>query len=268
VPLQLVSMPLAGVTSPVTLASAVVQHTAESLSGIVITQLAQPGARVVWGGAPAAIDMRSGATPMGDPATWLIDSAYIQVGKSFNLPTHTYMGSSDAKIVDAQAGLESAGGTLMAALSGANMVSGAGMLDFLRCQSLEKLVLDAEAIGMAKRILQGIELREQPVALEQMRRSGHKADHLGKPHTIQWMNKELYFPSPVIERGSLESWREKGSTDAGQRAARQVEKILAKARPGSLSPQARRALQEITLAAARRYGMDRLPDLPGEIIFA
>jgi trimethylamine--corrinoid protein Co-methyltransferase len=115
-------MPLAGATAPVTLAAAVVQHTAENLSGLVIHQLANPGSPIVWGGSPASFDMRSGTTPMGAPETWLIDAAYVQVGKRLNLPTHVYMGMSDAKIIDAQCGFESMGGAMMAALAGANMI--------------------------------------------------------------------------------------------------------------------------------------------------
>ena len=209
VPAELVSMPLAGATAPVTLAGSVVQHTAESLSGLVIHQLTKAGAPVVWGGAPATFDMRDGTTPMGDAGTWMIDCAYVQVGKALGLPTHAYMGSSDAKVLDYQAGMESAGGTLLAALAGVNMVSGAGMIDFLRCQSFEKLVLDAEVIAMAKRLVQGIEPREQPIGLDVMRQAGHKASYLANPHTQRWFRKELYIPSAVIDRGSLEAWEKK-----------------------------------------------------------
>ena len=262
IPAELVSMPLAGVTSPVTLASAVVQHTAESMSGVVISQLARPGARVVWGGAPAAIDMRSGATPMGDAGTWLIDSAYIQVGKFLNLPTHTYMGSSDSKILDAQCGIESAGGTLLAALSGVNMVSGAGMIDFLRCQSYEKLVIDAEVIGMVSRILAGIQIHEHPIAVEHMRSSAHRADHLSKMHTLKWFQRELYIPSEVIDRGSLEAWVGKGAKTTFQRASERVEVLLKSYKPSPVSPELASELKAITLAAARKYGMNELPSLP------
>ena len=155
VPAQMVSMPLAGAAAPVTLLGSVVQHAAECLSGITIHQLAKPGAPIVWGGAPAIFDMRQGTTPMGAVETAMIDAAYAQVGKSLGLPTHTYLGASDAKIVDAQAGLESGVTALIGALAGINMISGAGMLDFLACQSAEKLVVDAEAIAMAKRLLAG-----------------------------------------------------------------------------------------------------------------
>ena len=116
VPAELVSMPLTGATAPVTIIGAVVQHAAESLSGIVIHQTAQPGAPIVWGGAPTAFDMRAGATPMGAIETAMIDASYCQVGKSLGLPTHAYLGSSDAKVVDAQAGYESAWGILILSL--------------------------------------------------------------------------------------------------------------------------------------------------------
>jgi trimethylamine--corrinoid protein Co-methyltransferase len=190
IPAELVSMPLAGATAPVTLAAAVIQHAAECLSGITIGQLARPGAKIVWGGSPAAFDMREGTTPMGDVGTWMIDCAYAQVGKHFGLPTHAYLGMSDAKVLDAQCGMESAGGTLMAALAGVNMISGAGMMDFESCQSLEKLVLDAEMIGMAKRLVRGIEPRDEPIALTLFQKMGHRAEYLAEPHTLKWFAKE------------------------------------------------------------------------------
>jgi trimethylamine--corrinoid protein Co-methyltransferase len=269
-PAQLISMPLAGMTCPVTLASAVVQHTAESLSGITISQLAKPGARLVWGGAPAASDMRTGATPMGDVNTWLIDYAYTQIGKSLDLPTHTYMGSSDAKVLDFQAGLESMGGTMLAALAGINMISGAGMIDYLRCQSFEKLVLDAELIGMVKRLARGVEAHEDPIALDKMRQSAHRADFLAKPHTLKWFQKELYIPTELIDRSPLEAWQKKGSAQGKypetifQRASHRVEKLLAAYQPNRLDEKMRAELRRITECEARKYGMQDLPPITSD----
>jgi trimethylamine---corrinoid protein Co-methyltransferase len=264
VPAELVSMPLAGATAPVTLLAAVVQHAAESLSGLVISQLARPGAPLVWGGAPATFDMRSGSTPMGDVGTWLIDSAYVQVGKSLGLPTHTYMGSTDSKTLDAQCGLESAGGIFMAALSGVNMVSGGGMIDFLRCQSFEKLVIDAEIIGMARRLLEGIPARDQPIALDLIRRSGHRADHLSRPHTLKWFQEEFYIPSQVIDRGPVDAWERNGAQTSADRAAARVESLLKDYRPSQISPELRTELKSIVTRAARQAGMQELPDLPSQ----
>ncbi len=150
VPAELISMPLAGAAAPVTLLGSVVQHAAESLSGIAIHQLANPGAPIVWGGAPAIFDMRHGTTPMGAIETAMIDAAYAQVGKSLNLPTHAYLGASDAKIGGCPGRNGKRLSALIGALAGINMISGAGMLDFLACQSPEKLVVDAEGIAMAQ----------------------------------------------------------------------------------------------------------------------
>jgi trimethylamine--corrinoid protein Co-methyltransferase len=234
------------------------------LSGITIGQLARPGAKIVWGGSPAAFDMREGTTPMGDVGTWMIDCAYAQVGKHLGLPTHAYLGMSDAKVVDAQCGMESAGGTLMAALAGVNMVSGAGMMDFESCQSLEKLVLDAEMIGMAKRLVRGIEPRDEPIALTLFQKLGHRADYLAEPHTLKWFAKELYLPSPVIDRATYDGWKRKGATTAAQRAAERVRTLVAGYRPTTLPAALRSELRAIATAAAQKFGMASLPPLPPE----
>jgi len=262
IPSQLVSMPLAGATAPVTIAGAVVQHTAECMSGVTICQLAEEGAPIVWGGSPAVFDMREGTTPMGAVGTWMIDAAYTEVGKALDLPTHAYLGMSDAKIVDAQCGLESAGGAMLAALAGVNMVSGAGMMDFESCQSYEKLAIDAEIIGMAKRLVAGVEPRDDPIALGLMRELGHRAEYLGQLHTARWFSEEQYIPSGVIDRGSLDAWKKKGSKTAWERAQDRVVSLLSTYEPTSLPDELRQELRAITLRAAQSFGMDALPALP------
>jgi len=262
IPAELVSMPLAGATAPVTLAAAVTQHTAECLSGVTIGQLARARSPIVWGGSPAAFDMREGTTPMGDVGTWLIDAAYCQVGKSLGLPTHAYLGMTDAKIVDAQCGLESMGGALVAALTGVNMVSGAGMMDFESCQSMEKLVIDAEIIGMAKRLIAGLEPRDNPIALTLMRKLGHRADYLAEPHTLKWFAKELYLPSPVVDRASLDGWKGSGAKSAVERASERVDRLVSGYRPRPVPDALRTELRAIATRAAQKFGMEKLPPLP------
>jgi len=262
IPAQLISMPLAGATAPVTLAGAVVQHTAESLSGVVIHQLVKAGAPIVWGGSPAIFDMREGSTPMGAVETWMISSAYVQVGKALGLPTHAYMGMSDGKIVDAQCGLESMGSNMVAALSGANIISGCGMLDLESCLSFEKLVIDAEMIGMVKRFVKGIEVRDDPIALTLMQKSGHKGDFLTLPHTRKWYREEQYLPSEVIDRASYEGWKSRGEKTTFERARNQVEKLVTTYQPNTVSEEQRKELRAVTLSTARKSGMDSLPPLP------
>ena len=263
IPAQLISMPIAGATSVVTLAGAVVQHTAESLSGVTINQLANPGAPIVWGGSPATFDMRTGTTPMGAIGTWMINCAYVQVGKELGMPTHSYLGMSDAKIVDAQCGLESSS-AFFAALAGANMVSGAGMMDFESCLSYEKLVVDAEIIGMAKRLIAGIEGRQTPIALDIIQDLGHKAGYLGHPHTMKWFREELYIPSEVIDRDNLEAWEKKGSKSTWERAQDRVDSLLTQYQPSPISDEVKKELRDLTTKAANDAGMKKLPDLSFE----
>jgi trimethylamine--corrinoid protein Co-methyltransferase len=259
VPAQIVSMPLAGAGAPVTLLGSVVQHAAECLSGITIHQLASPGAPIVWGGAPAIFDMRQGTTPMGAVETAMIDASYAQVGKSLGLPTHTYLCASDAKIVDAQAGLESGMTALIGALAGINMISGAGMLDFLACQSAEKLVIDAEAIAMVQRLLAGVQVQTDTLATALFAGINFKADFLKQKATRQLFPKEQHLPSPVIDRGSLRGWQEGGRLDAFARARRGVDELLAAYQPPQHDEAQVGELRCLVASLAQRAGMEKLP---------
>jgi trimethylamine--corrinoid protein Co-methyltransferase len=263
VPAELISMPLTGANAPVTLLGAVVQHAAENLSGVTIHQLVRPGAPIVWGGSPAAFDMRAGTTPMGAIGTMMIDCSYAEVGKHLGLPTHAYLGMSDAKLVDAQCGFESGIGAVLGALAGINMISGPGMLDFESCFSLEKLVIDAEIAGMAKRLVAGMIERERPLALDVIRAVGHSADFLSTDHTYRWFREEQYIPSSLVDRDVREAWEAKGALDANERAHQRVEELIAAYEPRELPAEAVRELKAITLHAAQAAGMDQLPESVG-----
>jgi trimethylamine---corrinoid protein Co-methyltransferase len=253
VPAEIISVPLCGATAPVTLRSAVVQHCAESLSGLVIHQLARPGAPVVYGGSPAALDMRNGTTPMGAVETMLLDGAYAQVGKHLGLPTHGYLALSDAKVPDYQAGFESGMGAVVAALAGINVVSGAGMLDFENCQSLEKLLLDHEIVGVALRLARGVERRPEDAAalIDEV---VHRSEFLSHPHTRATWRKELHVPSPLVDRQTYGDWESAGAKWAHERARAEVVRRLAAA-PPPLDPAVGEALDAIMLAEARRFGV-------------
>lgn len=261
VPAQIVSMPLAGAAAPVTLVGSVVQHAAECLSGITIHQLARQGAPVVWGGAPAIFDMRKGTTPMGAIETAMLDAAYAQVGKSLGLPTHTYLGASDAKLVDAQAGMESGMSALIGALAGINMISGAGMLDFLACQSPEKLVVDAEVIAMVKRLLQGMHVYTETLALAMFEGINFKGEFLKQRITRDLFAKEQHIPSKVIDRDSIRGWQQGGSLDTFARAKARVKTLLQEYQPPQLPHEQVGELRSLVQALARGAGMDGLPSL-------
>ncbi|MFQ6058168.1 MAG: trimethylamine methyltransferase family protein [Anaerolineae bacterium] len=259
IPAELVSMPLAGATAPVTLAGALAQHTAENLSGLVIHQLVQPGAPIVYGGSPAILDMRYGTTPMGAIETVMMDCAYAQIGRFLGLPTHAYLGMSDAKIVDGQAGLESGIGTILGALAGVNMISGAGMLAFESCQSHEKLVIDNEIIGMARRLLEGVVPVEDALATALVRQVGHHGNFLATQHTRQWFRREQFIPSAVIDRASYRGWLDGGGMDIVARARQRVKEIVAAYQPKELPAEVEKELTAIVTRVARQHGLEELP---------
>jgi trimethylamine--corrinoid protein Co-methyltransferase len=262
VPAELVSMPLTGATAPATLLGALVQHTAETLSGVVIHQLAAPGAPIIYGGSPAAMDMRTGTTPMGAIETMMIDVAYAAIGKRFGLPTHAYMALSDAKVVDAQAGMETAMGAVLAALAGINVVSGPGMLDFESCQSLEKLVIDNDICGAALRLVEGLRVRTPRLA-EDLFGPIYEGDHfLTSPTTLQWFRHEVTRPSDAIDRDNYQTRQGKGELSAGERAHRLVQQLLSAPPASSLPEKVSDELHRLMLREARRHGMDRLPAIP------
>ncbi len=259
VPVEYVSMPLSGFVAPVTLVGTLIQHTAETLSGIVISQLVNPGTPALYGGSPAIFDMRYETTPMGAVETMMIDCAYNEIGKHLGLPTQAYMGMSDAKLLDAQTGMESSMGATLAALAGVNSISGPGMLDFESCFSLEKLVLDNEICGMTRRLVDGIEPRDdfpaQPI-FEELLREQHL---LISNHTRAYLKLEHYMPGPTIDRANRSRWREEGHATLGQRAHTEVERLIARYTPSSLAGEVKAELTKLMKSEARRYGMDTLP---------
>ena len=260
-PAEIVSMPLAGAVSPVTLVGTITQHAAECISGITIHQMAHPGSPIVWGGAPAIFDMRKGTTPMGAVETAMIDASYAEVGKSLGLPTHCYLGASDSKVVDAQAGLESGVTALIGALAGINMISGAGMLDFLACQSAEKLVVDAEALAMAKRLLSGLQVRPGSLATAFFEGIDFKGEFLKQRATRDLFSEEQLLPSAIIDRNSVRGWQQGGSLDTFERAKVRTAELVQQFHRPEIAIENETELTQIVQAVAAAAGMERLPDL-------
>lgn len=259
VPAELVSMPLAGGTAPVTLAGSVTQHAAESLAGITLHQLAGPGSPIVWGGAPAIFDMRSGGAPMGAVETVMLNMACCEVGKHLGLPTHGYLVATDSKFVDAQAGAESARSAMLGALTGINMISGAGMIESLACHSVEKLVMDAESIASAKRLVRGIEVQGETLATGMFAQTGLSGNFLKLKETRTLFRQEQHLPSSVIDRSARGS---EPPSDAFTRARTRVDELVGKWQKPSLPEDVRRKFHAIVDRAADRAGV--AAELPGK----
>ncbi len=259
IPVEYISMPLSGFVAPVTIVGSLVQHTAETLSGVVISQLTNPGAPALYGGSPAIFDVRYETTPMGAVETMMIDCAYSEIGHYLGLPTQAYISLSDAKQLDAQAGLESSLGATLATLAGINEVSGPGMLDFESCFSLEKLVVDNEICGMMQRLGQGIVPRDDFPAVPHFQELLAEQHLLISEHTRRHLRTEHYFPGPVIDRANRSRWHEEGATTLRERASREVQRLLSEYEPYDLADEMRGELGQRMTSEAQRWDMDRLP---------
>jgi trimethylamine--corrinoid protein Co-methyltransferase len=207
----------------------VTQHAAEVLAGITLHQLAGAGSPIVWGGAPAIFDMRTGGAPMGAVETVMLNMACAEVGKHLGLPTHGYLVATDSKFVDAQAGGESARSAMLGALAGINMISGAGMIESLACHSVEKLVIDAESIASAQRLARGIEVRGDDVvggaslATGMFAQTGLSGEFLKLKETRALFRQEQYLPSAVIDRSARGS---EAASDIFTRARSRVDELV------------------------------------------
>ena len=258
IPVEIVPVTLMGLIAPVTLIGATVFHTIDVLAGITMAQVIRPGAPVLFGGAPATFHMKIASSPMAAIEALQLDVAYVAVAKSLELPTQSYMALSDAKTLDAQAGAETFGSALLAALAGVNSVSGPGMLDFLLVFSLPKLVFDDAMCGQVLHFVRSVrELDDLPVheLIDQLMADQHL---IMAPHTLAHWPEELLLPSTLIDRDNREAWTRAGAKEIDERAADEVNRRLAAYRQLETEPR----LDEELLRIIRSGLVDRDIPLP------
>ena len=260
VPMAVAPMPLSGANGPVTLIGTIVQHTAEALSGLVLSQVARPGAPLMWSSPTAIFDMRNATTPLGAVETHLVTCGTNEVGRYLNLPTLNYLGVSDAKTVDGQQAMDTTAGIMMAALSRSNLNGSLGMIDFESAQSAEALVISHEAAGMALRLVSGIDDSMESLGLDVIREVGHSGNFLETEHTLRWFRKEFHFPD-IIDRKTEEAWLLSDSKDMLRRARDRVGELEAAYEPHALEADVEAEIDGIMIRAAAKHGMERLPAL-------
>ncbi|MEO5704155.1 MAG: trimethylamine methyltransferase family protein [Candidatus Limnocylindrales bacterium] len=257
---EIVPVTLMGLIAPVTVVGATVFHTVDVLAGITMTQVVKPGAPVLFGGAPATFHMKIASSPMAAIEALQLDVAYVEVAKSLGLPTQSYMALSEAKEVDAQAGAETFGSALLAALAGVNSVSGPGMLDFLLVFSLPKLVLDDELCGQALRFVREVKPADDLPTRELVDQVLSEQHLIMADHTTKHWPTELYLPSRVYDRDNREAWTRAGALDANQRAIAEVERRLATYVPPETDPALDLELQRIIRSGF--VSQETLPVMP------
>jgi trimethylamine---corrinoid protein Co-methyltransferase len=236
IPVALSSAPMAGSTSPVTLAGTLAQVHAEQLSGIGLTQLAHPGAPVLYGAIPSMADMKSMTYLGGGVEFGLMNAAISQMAQHIGVPNYNSAGLTDAKIPDIQSGYEKAFSLCLCALAGSNFIHhAAGMLESMKAVAYEQYVIDNEIIGMALRLLKGIRIDEETLGLDAIREAGPGGNYLSSTHTVKFMRQE-YFRPAVADRRNRETWEAAGAQDGRERARMIVKKILETHRPASIDP--------------------------------
>jgi len=203
--------------------------------------------------------MRTGKTPMGAIETAMLDVGCAQVGKYLGLPTHAYLVAGDGRMVDAQVEMESGMSCVLGALAGINMISGAGMLDFLACHSIEKLVIDAEAIASTQRLIEGIEPRGDSLAVGMFAQTGLNGDFLKLKETRALFRKEQHFPSNVIDRGLAAP--DGSSPDILQRAHQRVEELISAYERHPLPPEIEKEMIVFAQREAKSTGLQGLPGI-------
>ncbi len=243
-PLVLSSAPMAGSTSPVTLAGTLVQLNAEQLSGIVLTQLVQPGTPVLAGYIPGLADMRSGGYVGGAVEFGMMQAAAAQLAHFYRVPIYGSGGMSDSKLPDAQAGYEKMATLLLAAMGGCNFIHHAiSMVTNMSVASLEQAVIDDEIVGMVMRALRGVEVSDDSLAVEAIDRVGPGGHYLMDDHTLHFMRPEFYYPH-LSDRQNRPAWEATGKQDTRARAIARLEKLLEQHESAPLPADIDRAIRD------------------------
>jgi len=227
IPLVCPAEPLCGATSPITLAGNVVIQTVDSLLGVMLSQLVNPGTPVIFGSVATNTDLRDLKYLAGSIEMGLLNAAGAQMAQFYQLPFYATGGMTDSKVLDAQSGYESALTNLLCALSGANFIhDAAGLMEFAMTVCYEKYVIDNDILGMVMRAVAGIRVDEETLAFDLIKQVGPAGNFVSARHTRQFMRSEHYQPS-LSNRDSREEWEADGEKTTWQRAAEMVPQIIA-----------------------------------------
>jgi trimethylamine--corrinoid protein Co-methyltransferase len=235
IPVVVPAEPLCGTTAPVTLAGTLTILNVDTLAGVMLAQLANPGTPTLYGSVASVADLHSMKYVSGAVEMGLLNAAAAQMAQYYRLPYYATAGMTDAKTIDTQAGYESAMTNLMVALAGGNFIhDAAGFIEFCMTASYDKLAVDDEIIGMVMRAVEGIEVSDETVAFDTIRKVGPGGHYLGQPHTRRHMRSQQFVPE-LSDREDRISWEAAGSKALKDRAAQKVQKLLG-ALPRSFIP--------------------------------
>jgi len=224
VPPTVMTMPLVGASSPVTLAGPIVLGNAQVLALITVLQLDTPGAPVVYSSVPMAMEPQTGLFTAAFPAATLVTLAHIQMAKHYRLPILVGGWGSCSKVPDEQAAYEKSIMGYSMLLAGADINAGPGLLENYMILSYEQIMLDHEMYTMMLETLKGVVISDETIAMEQIRAVGHEGHFLEQKHTVQHF-KELWMPA-LSDPRPYQTWSKDGSKTVVRVAADKVKEIL------------------------------------------
>jgi len=243
IPLIYVSGPVMGGTAPVTLAGTLIISNVEFLSGLVIAQLKQKGAPVIYGGDSTPMDMRTTVDLYSGPAAFLNRIAVKEIASYYDLPDFNTGGFTDSKILDQQAAIEASMSLLRAGLAGSNLIHDIGYVESGLTACWESIVMADEIIDEIKLILKGIEVNEETSALDIIDKIGPGGHFLEEKHTLKHF-KEIWYPK-LINRDVYENWVRNGSKSLGEVLNEKVKWILENHKPEPLSEEVKGKIKKI-----------------------
>lgn len=242
---------MAGATTPATMAGTIVLQVADSMVGLVAAQLKREGTPFIMGGLISIMDMSSTILSYGAPELALLSAGMTNVAQYLKIPVFSTAGCTDAKTIDAQAAVQGAFSILMAAQSGASLVHDCGYIEYGSTSSTEMLVMDDEIIGMVKRIMRGIEVNDETLAIDVIDQVGPGGHFLRNEHTRKYFKQETWYPS-LIDRKVFEVWRSEGGKTMEQRIKEKTQMIINEHQVEKLPDETLRKLKEIIERAENR----------------
>jgi len=233
IPLIYIPTIMPGASGPITLAGSIALAVAECLAGLVMHQVQKSGAPFIFGACVSQLDMRTMLFPYGSPEWRMNDLIMAELSRYYELPVFGTGGTTDSKIVDAQAGAEYASSLLMAGLAGTNLIHDVGYLESGLTGSLESILLGAEQIRYVKKILSGMEISDETLALDSIAEVGPANQFLDNDHTLKHLRQLIEEPY-VADRDGYETWASAGSKDYAERARGYSRKLLESHQPQTI----------------------------------
>lgn len=258
IPVELCSMPIAGATGPVTLAGSLLMSNVEMIASVVISQLANPGAPLIFTPRIMIMDMRNGHAMTGSIENAMLAAAGAQLARSkYSIPVNVHGPYSDSLTSDAQSGIENTYFSLLPVLSGANILTGAGHLEGGLFVSFPQLMIDSEIASIVRRVADGFEVNADTLGVEAIKRSLENNNVLIDPHTRTNLRKINRYQPVLISRATREMAQDPVSQTMQDRAIIMVRDILANHNPLPLDPILEKELQTIIQHASKEFNFQQ-----------